>query len=317
MHRMNALRTIFEDKEKVQLIHGSDFVLSVAFHMMDMADERIDIYADFRGPNIVDDIGGISKYIGAQQRGVKIRVITEITKENLIFCKENMRYIDGLRHMDTITHMFQVSERHYVSTKMLTENPHFIEGIFCNKRWFVREQQYLFESLWKKAIPAKQRFKEIEEGSKREFIETIRDPVEILEHIHQLISSAYEEVLVLLPSTKTFYQFKSKGLFELMIRQIDKYNISVKILAEGYYEEGTKSLEKQHNLELQFAKKLDSEMLIIIADRDKSLSVEINDDPAFKLLDSLGLATYSNSVATVMSYISIFETLFIQSQIKS
>jgi hypothetical protein len=33
-------------------------------------------------------------------------------------------------------------------------------------------------------IPAKQRFKEIEEGSKREFIETIRDPMEIVELIH-------------------------------------------------------------------------------------------------------------------------------------
>ena len=33
--------------------------------------------------------------------------------------------------------------------------------------------------LWKKAIPAKQRIKEIEEGIKREFIETIQDATEI------------------------------------------------------------------------------------------------------------------------------------------
>ncbi|MGA7370600.1 MAG: hypothetical protein WBX01_15840, partial [Nitrososphaeraceae archaeon] len=73
---------------------------------MDEAEETIDVYADFRGPNIVDNVqGGIGLYIAAQKRGVKIRVITEITRENLLFCKENMKYIEGLCHMDTITHM--------------------------------------------------------------------------------------------------------------------------------------------------------------------------------------------------------------------
>jgi hypothetical protein len=33
--------------------------------------------------------------------------------------------------------------------------------------------------LWQKAIPAKQRIKEIEEGLKREFVETLREPSEI------------------------------------------------------------------------------------------------------------------------------------------
>ena len=75
--------------------------------------------------------GGIGLYIAAQKRGVKISVITEITKENLLFCKENMKYIEGLRHMDTITDMFEVSEKHYGSAKMLAENPHLLEGVFC------------------------------------------------------------------------------------------------------------------------------------------------------------------------------------------
>lgn len=98
-----------------------------------------------------------------------------------------MKYIEGLRHMDIITHMFEVSEKHYASAIMLAENPQFLEGVFCNIKWFVKAQQYLFESLWRKAIPAKQRFKEIEEGSKREFIETIRDPLEIVELFPQAI----------------------------------------------------------------------------------------------------------------------------------
>lgn len=47
-------------------------------------------------------------------------------------------------------------------------------------RAFVEQQQYFFDMLWKKAIPAKQRIKEIEEDLKREFIETIQDSEETL-----------------------------------------------------------------------------------------------------------------------------------------
>lgn len=28
-------------------------------------------------------------------------------------------------------------------------------GVFCNIEWFVKAEQYLFESLWKKVVPAK------------------------------------------------------------------------------------------------------------------------------------------------------------------
>lgn len=93
-----------------------------------------------------------------------------------------MKYIDGLRHMDTITHMFEVSEKHHANAIMLAENPHFLEGVFCeikhNSTLLKRNSTFL--KVWK-AIPAKQRFKEIEEGSKREFVETIRDPLKIVE----------------------------------------------------------------------------------------------------------------------------------------
>ena len=45
-----------------------------------------------------------------------------------------------------------------------------------NRKGVVDAQQYLFDILWNKAIPAEQKIKEIEEGIKPAFIETIRDP---------------------------------------------------------------------------------------------------------------------------------------------
>ena len=40
-------------------------------------------------------------YIDFKRRGVKIRFITEITKENIPYCKELMQYVE-LRHMEKL-----------------------------------------------------------------------------------------------------------------------------------------------------------------------------------------------------------------------
>ena len=65
--------------------------------------------------------------------------------------------------------------------------------------------------LWKKAIPAKQRIKEIEEGVKREFIETIQDPKETLNLIQNIIASATEEIMIMFPTIRSFQVYEKEG----------------------------------------------------------------------------------------------------------
>src|SRR5215207_7743325 len=81
---------------------------------------------------------------------------------------------------------------------------------------FVQQQQYFFNSLWGRAIPAKQRMKEIEEGAKREFVETIRDPYEIQKLSFDLIKKAEEEILVLFSTANAFRRQEKAGVLELL-----------------------------------------------------------------------------------------------------
>jgi hypothetical protein len=56
---------------------------------------------------------------------------------------------------------------------------------------------------------------------------------------------------------------------------------------------------------------------MLIVDQSLSLTVELNDDVAREeepYDEVIVLATYSNSEATVFSYVSIFENLWIQTQ---
>jgi hypothetical protein len=58
----------------------------------------------------------------------------------------------------------------------------------------VKQGQYIFNTFWNKAVPANQRIKEIDEGLKREFIETIQDPNDAQRLIFDTIRSASEEI---------------------------------------------------------------------------------------------------------------------------
>jgi hypothetical protein len=53
--------------------------------------------------------------------------------------------------------------------------------------------------------------------------------------------------------------------------------------------------------------------MTIVSDNELSLIIELNDDTQQNSKQAIGLATYSNSESTVLSYASIFEALWIQS----
>jgi two-component system sensor histidine kinase VicK len=58
-----------------------------------------------------------------------------------------------------------------------------------------------------------------------------------------------------------------------------------------------------------------NKLTTLVIDRSICLTVELKDDSREEASDeAIGLATYSNSEATVFSYASIFENLWIQTQ---
>jgi hypothetical protein len=80
---------------------------------------------------------------------------------------------------------------------------------------------YSLETKKELVLPAKQRIKEIEQGSKRKFMETIQDPYETQKIFDKLIKLANEEIMITLPSKTTTtnmspYQNEQKYLLHLL-----------------------------------------------------------------------------------------------------
>jgi hypothetical protein len=101
----------------------------------------------------------------AKERGIKLRYLTEISKDNISFCKELIPLVDELRHLDGIKGDFMVSESEYLAPVILFEKGKIAsEAIYSNQKEIVDQHQYMFDTLWNKAVSAEQRIKEIEDG---------------------------------------------------------------------------------------------------------------------------------------------------------
>jgi hypothetical protein len=112
-------------------------------------------------------------YFELKNRGVKMRIITEITTANFSYCKEMMK-IGDVRHLEGIKGNFVIADRAKYAGIANTHEGKIPQLISSNVIAFVEQQQYFFEMLWNKAIAAKQRIKEIEGGKPPEKLDLRR-----------------------------------------------------------------------------------------------------------------------------------------------
>ncbi len=332
-------------EEKTEVIYGEENVIKWVLRTLPTLTKSIYLCGDRHGPSILllnEQIW--REHIEMHNRGVKQRLITEITKENISHCKKVMQYLD-VRHLDGLIGYFSVMDGRLVSSTAYGEEnkilPHLVTSTV---RVFAEQHRYFFETLWNNAIPAKKRMREIEQGAKREFVETIRDPSEIQRIGFDLIEKAEEEILVLFSTPNAFFlQGKAgRGVLDLLKAAASSSslrNVKIRILlaaVENTNTHGMTAVATMTNEKIirQFkdlgidVRRITQErqenylqknnLTLLIVDQSSYLTVELNDDKIEtseeEEEDAIGLATYSNSEATVFAYTSIFENLWMRTQ---
>lgn len=136
--------------EKTNILYGSHRVIDMAIQFASNAEVKIDACVDYTRPSLILQIKEIKKaFYDARERGIKLRYITEITADNVSFCKELSTTIaDELRHLDGIKGNFYVSEREYIAPAALHQKDKpSSQIIHSNMREMVEEQQYIFDTM--------------------------------------------------------------------------------------------------------------------------------------------------------------------------
>jgi len=284
--------------------------------------------------------------IKRKKDGIKARLVVDVTSENIDKVKELSEYFHESRHLDDVKGQFFVTDNAYNATAEIDEGVLPAYLVYSNIPVFVQQQQHIFDIIWKRAIPVKQRYKELDMNTKREFIETLYDPNEIIEYCGKIINTAYDEILLIFPSYKSIKLFKEAGFLDALKQQTKKFNLRFKILINinrnldkhlafhenilsemidmrGSYIGGNEEEIEDKELSLgtisniplsllptKYIEDLNTKTIAIMADRTQLLSVEINNDNVDNFVDSLGYAFFSNSDSTLYSHISIFERLW-------
>jgi len=307
-----------QEEEKTETIYGVENTVSVSLNCFAQAKESHDSCGDFTLPSVIMTTEPIrNAYLELLKRGIKTRFITEITEKNIAYCKELMKIVYELRHLEGVKGNFGVSESDYIATAIQQEGRPISQLIHSNARAMIEQQQYFFQTLWDKATAAQIRIREIEEGIKPEVIETIREPKVTQDRVFELIKSANEEILVIFSTSNAFRRQEKAGAIDLLIRTAKSTDVKVRILSpfDDYVRNIIDRIKGEDKVKIELRnieEPLQTKVSVLIVDRASLLSAELKSDSKETSLEAIGLATYSNSKATVLSYASIFESLWNQ-----
>src|ERR671910_121151 len=285
----------------------------------------------------------IEARINAKDRGVKFRYITDITKDNISYCKHIIKEFDAeMRHLDEVKGNFEISDggKEYIATASLQKAKPLKQLIYSNVKEIGEQQQYVFNTLWNKGIPAQVKIKEIEEGIIPEFTDIIRNHEEAQSLEWHLLEATKEEILIIYSTVKAYKLQESLGVMDYLAK-LSNSGINVRMLTpkDSSIEKSLQNLKTTSTINVKY---LETETGIknkyLITDRKNSLVIELKDEddnidkyynflrkmedekhkPITSLQSSstiLGIAISSNTKSTVSSYISIFETLWNQTEL--
>ena len=190
----NNITTISTTTTKI--IHETTAVVNAEVAFLSKTKLKADTYMNYTRPPLAIGLEPIKRaFLDARNKGgVYLRYITEITRDNLTYCKELMQIVHELRHLDGVKGNFMVSESEYIAPLILFEPGKIAyQAIYSNVKEVVEHQQYVFENLWTKAISAEERIKEIEEGRTTHYeTRILRNQNEIANKIKGLLENSNE-----------------------------------------------------------------------------------------------------------------------------
>jgi len=202
----DRITAIVEGKQEgeTRLVHGFESATKVVLGVFENAKEFCYAYGDLFAPSVAIEVESYRRASELmRERHVTQKAITEITKENLDYCKMLMNFCE-LRHLEGSKGNFVVTENEFLCADLPLKSGSPVDCVlYSDSREVVGQHRQVFELLWKSSIPAKTRMSQIERGLEPvEDARLIRDISEGLSVSRNVISDCKEELLVIFPSER-------------------------------------------------------------------------------------------------------------------
>lgn len=298
--------------ERTEVFYGSEDAMKILLQAMRNVKKEAVTCSDAQSAGFSMTIEPVRQgFIDFKKRGLKIRSITEITKENLEYCKQLGGYVQ-LRHLDGLRGNFAVSETEYVATAIINEKEPVTETIYSNAKAILEQHRYFFETLWNKAVPAEQRIRELEQGVEREFVEVITDGARATQLFVEFASSVKKEAQLILSQPMVMERTRKLGMWDLLI---EAANNGAQIQVISPITNNNEQLAKEITVRAPNIKIFPGPVStagMFIVDNKRYFRAEDKDPEASEVADAISVMIYSNNVNGVKSFKSLFEILWQQ-----
>jgi len=233
-------------------------------------------------------------------------------KHNCILCGKPLVELDE----DKIIDIKIDGKSYYFDSQTCVNMFKRLKHVYGNKVYdLVGDKQFLIDPFWNKTIPQENEINEIElDNLTDQNIKVIDDdPKQVQKLIDALLKSTTNEILVIFSTLNAFYrQSKRYDLDKLF----EGKNIKLRILVPCNAEKKPPLIDSHLDIEIRcIEESMKNDVSILIVDRKYSLSVELKNDKSDSSYESIGMATFSKSKATVLYYVSIFESLWKQADL--
>jgi signal transduction histidine kinase len=266
----------------------------------------------------------MERYRRQEHQGV--RLVTAITdKSSVEVVRKFLNIGVKIRHVKNMPPIdFSISDKEMIATIQKTESggENMIQNLLVsNEQPYIDHFGSIFEELWRNGVDAEARIKAIQDGLDSEGIEIIQDPDEIQKLGLRLVQNARREALAIYSTANAFHRQEYAGGIRILTEAALNRGVKVRILTpadNSIVEKVQKEWLQQENIDIRYIEPhSQTKVSILVVDREFSLAIELKDDTRRTSAEAMGLATYSNSKSTVLSYASIFESLWQQTELSA
>lgn len=312
IHRTRVLNNPSQISEQIRHIAETYSGLSIA--------------STFGGMQLIHNtfLDSYKKILGKYKKGEGngIRWITNIEEECVELVKTFLDLNMQIKHVRNLPPInFAVGKQEVNLTIEKMEGGKMIQSLIAsNESSYVTYFYSIFEQLWSEGVDAQDRIHNIAEGRAEETdIEIIANPKKGIDNAWKILRSAKKEILIICSTSNAFRRQLQIGGLQLLKGIVEKNNVKVRILVPADVEAKLTIKEisiSNPGIDIRSLEEaLQTCITIVVVDRKECVIVESKDDTKETSYDAAGISTYSNSKAIATSYVSIFESLWNQTEL--
>ena len=312
IHRTRVLNNPSQISEQIRHIAENYSGLSIA--------------STFGGMQLIHNtfLDSYKKILGKYKKGEGngIRWITNIEEECVELVKTFLDLNMQIKHVRNLPPInFAVGKQEVNLTIEKMEGGKMIQSLIAsNEPSYVTYFYSIFEQLWSEGVDAQDRIRNIAEGRAEETdIEIIANPKKGIDNAWKILRSAKKEILIICSTSNAFRRQLQIGGLQLLKGIVEKNNVKVRILVPADAEAKLTIKEisiSNPGIDIRSLEEaLQTCITIVVVDRKECVIVESKDDTKETSYDAAGISTYSNSKAIATSYVSIFESLWNQTEL--